>query len=210
MGSELDAGTGSKITSWQGSLVYNAGGECGLSGQKITHQAGPGGQADTCSGGKSVTVLGMTQEQYAQLVTTAYATGKLRTTILGVDGTTVISGGITRQVLAGVGMTDTCAAGNHLTTVAAGNLLQSVGTGNFGVTVGAGSLALTSGAGPIAMSSSLAATITSGVLTSISSPATQIGIPTGFSVAGAPGPPGPMLDYIVGIPLLGIPTIAIG
>ena len=211
MGSELDAGTGSKITSWQGNLVYNAGGECGLSGQKITHQAGPGGQADTCSGDKSVTILGKTQEQFAQIVQTAYATGKLRTTILGVDSTTVLSGGIIRSVVSGVGISDSCAAGNYISSVAAGNLLQSVGTGNFGVTVGAGNLALTSAAGPLAMTTSLAASITSGVAMAINSPTTKIGlVPTGFAVSGIPGPPGPFLDYIVGIPVLGIPTIAIG
>jgi len=209
LGAVFETGTSSKLVAHQGNILTNAGGELGNSGQKITNQAGPGGQATTCSGDMSTTVLGKTQEQFAQIVMTAYALGKVRTTLAGIDGSTVLAGGITRTVLGGTGITDTCAGGNMLQSVAAGNLLQSVGTGNFAVTVGAGNLAMTAGAGPISMTSSLAASITSGVLTSIKSPATSIGIPTGFAVAGAPGPPGPMLDYIVGIPLLGIPTLSI-
>jgi hypothetical protein len=210
MGSVFEVGTSSKLVSYQGNLIHNSGGELANSGQKITNQAGPGGQADTCSGDRSTTILGKTQEQFAQIVQTVYALGKLRTTLAGIDNTTMLAGVITRTVLGGAGMVDTCAAGNMLSSVAAGNLLQSVGTGNFAVTVGAGNLALTSGAGPLALTSSLAASITSGVLTSIVSPATQIGLPTGFAVSGIPGPPTPFLDYIVGIPVLGIPTISIG
>lgn len=210
LGSVLEAGTGSKLVSWQGTIVHNAGGELANSGQKITNSAGPGGQADTCSGDKGTTVLGKTQEQFGQLVTTSYSLGKKRTTTVGVDATMVLAGGITRTVLGGTGITDTCSAGNLTATVSAGNLLQDVGTGNFAVTVGTGNLAMTAGAGPLAITSSLAATITSGVLTSITSPAIQIGLATGVAVSGIPGPPTPFLDYIVGIPVLGIPTIAIG
>ena len=209
LGAVFETGTSSKLVAHQGNIITNSGGELGNSGQKITNQAGPGGQADTCSGDRSTTVLGKTQEQFAQIVQTAYALGKIRTTLAGIDSSTVLAGGIVRTVVGGIGITDTCAGGNMLQSVAAGNLLQTVGTGNFAATVGAGNLAMTAAAGPIAFTSSLAATITSGVLTSINSPVTQIGIPTGFAVAGVPGPPGPMLDYIVGIPLLGIPTIAI-
>lgn len=210
LGSVLEAGTGTKMISWQGNVIHNAGGELANSGQKITNSAGPGGQADTCAGDKGITVLGKTQEQFGQLVQTAYAQGKTRTVLAGIDSTTILAGSISRTVVGGTGITDTCAAGNMIASVAAGNLLQNVGTGNFAVTVGAGNLALTAGAGPLSLTSALTATITAGVLTSIVSPITQIGIPTGFAVAGAPGPPGPFLDYIVGIPVLGIPTIAIG
>jgi hypothetical protein len=209
LGAVFESGTSSKLVAHQGNIITNAGGELGNSGQKITNQAGPGGQATTCSGDFSTTVLGKTQEQYAQIVQTAYGLGKVRTTLSGIDSSTVLAGGIVRTVVGGTGISDTVAGGNILASVAAGNLLQSVGTGNFAVTVGAGNLALTAGAGPLALTSSLAASITSGVLTSLNSPATSIGIPTGFAVAGIPGPPGPMLDYIVGIPLLGIPTISI-
>jgi hypothetical protein len=210
LGAVFETGTSSKMVAHQGNIITNAGGELANSGQKITNQAGPGGQATTCSGDMSTTVLGKTQEQYAQIVQTAYALGKLRTTIAGVDNTTVLAGGIIRTVAGGTGITDTVAGGNAITSVAAGNLLQSVGTGNFAVTVGAGNLAMTAGAGPMSLTSSLAASITSGVITSITSPATKIGLGTGFAVSGAPGPPTPFLDYIVGIPVLGVPTIAIG
>jgi hypothetical protein len=159
------------------------------------------------------TVLGDTQKQYVgkKPVMTAFAFGHLKTVLSGIDGTTILVGGMARTVVGGTGITDTCAAGNLLQSVAAGNLLQSVGTGNFAVTVGAGNLALTAGAGPMALTSSLAATITSGVITSIVSPVVAVGAgAVGFAVAGIPGPPTPFLDYIVGLPILGISTISIG
>jgi hypothetical protein len=212
LGSALEAGTGTKMVTWQGNIVHNAGGELANSGQKITNAAGPGGLAETVMGDKGITVLGNLQEQYSgkMPVSSTYSLGQLKKTISGVDSNTVLAGGITRTVVGGTGITDTCTAGNMLTNVAAGNLTQTVGTGNFGVTVGAGNLSLTAGAGPLALTSSLAATITSAVLTSIVSPVTQIGSPGGFAVSGIPGPPGPFLDYIVGIPVLGVPTISIG
>jgi hypothetical protein len=210
LGSILEAGTATKMVTWGGNIIHNAGGELGNSGQKITNNAGPGGQADNCLGDKGTTVLGKTQEQFGQLVQSIYALGKTRITVSGVDTSTILAGGFLRTVIGGTGISDTVTAGNMTHVVATGNLLQSVATGNFSVTVGLGSLSLASPAGPISLTSTLAATITSGVLTSIVSPVTQIGLATGFAVAGIPGPPGPFLDYIIGIPVLGVPTIAIG
>jgi hypothetical protein len=213
LGSVLEAGTGTKMVTWQGSIINNAGGENAQSGQKITLAAGPGGQATTCMGDLGETVLGNTQKQYVgtQPVMTSYALGHIKTLLTGIDSSTALVGGFARTVVAGTGITDTCTAGNFISTVAAGNLLQNVGTGNFAVTVGAGNLALTAGAGPMSLTSSLAATLTSGVLASIVAPVVAIGAgAVGFAVAGIPGPPSPMLDYIVGIPLLGVPNISLG
>ena len=209
-GSGSEIGTGSKLASWGGTIVSNAGGENAVSGQKITLNAGAGGLISTSAGDAGLTVLGKTQEQYAQLVTTAYALGKMRTTVAGVDSSTVLAGSISRTILAG-GMTDTVAAGNMTSSVAAGNFLVNVGAGNFAATVGAGSLSLTCGAGAISVSSALAAAVTSGVLLSLTAPVTKIGaIVVGFAVAGIPGPPSPHFDFITGLPILGIPNVTIG
>jgi len=210
LGSMFEAGSATKLVTWDGNVIHNAGGELGNSGHKITNNAGPGGQADICSGDKGTTVLGKTQEQFGQLVFSIYVLGKSRITISGVDSHTIFAGGFARTVLGGTGMSDTVVAGNMTKIVGTGNLLQSVATGNFSVTVGAGNLSLASPSGPISITSTLATSITSGILTSIVSPVTKIGLATSFAVAGIPGPPGPMLDFITGLPLFGIPTIAIG
>lgn len=209
-GSVFEAGTGSKMQTWQGNIVNNAGGELANSGQKVTSNAGTGGYINTVGGDYGLTILGTSQEQFAKQVQTVYALGKSRTTLSGIDSTMVLAGSITRTVVGGTGISDTVTAGNMASSVAAGNLLQSVGTGNFSVTVGTGNLALTASAGPLSLTSTLIASIMSSVSISLLSPIAQIGVaPVGFAVAGVPGPPAPFLDYICGIPILGIPTIAI-
>jgi len=210
-GSGSEIGTGSKLVSWGGNIINNAGGENAQSGQKITINAGAGGLINTVAGDLGNSVLGKTQEQYAQIVTTTYALGKVRTTVSGVDSLTMLAGAITRTLVAGVGIADTVTAGNLIQTVATGNNLINVGTGNLAATVGAGSLSLTCGAGPVSVVSALAAAITSGVLISLTTPITKIGATVqGFAVAGIPGPGGPHLDYLTGIPILGVPTVTIG
>lgn len=210
-GSANEIGTGSKLNSWNGNIVNNAGGENAISGQKVTINAGVGGLVNTVAGDLGVSVLGKTQEQYAQLVTTMYALGKVRTTLAGIDSLTMLTGAITRTLVAGAGIADTVTTGNMTQTVGAGNHITSVGVGNLAATVGSGSLSLTCGAGPISITSALTATITSGVLVSIMTPITKIGAAVqGCAVAGIPGPGGPHLDYITGIPILGIPTVTIG
>ena len=209
-GSGSEVGTGSKLASWGGTIVSNAGGENAVSGQKITLNAGAGGLISTCAGDAGLTVLGKTQEQYAQLVTTTYSLGKKRTTVAGTDSSTVLAGSASRTVLAG-SMSDSVAAGSMSSSVSAGNYSVSVGAGNFSATVGAGSLSLTCGGGPISLNSSLAAAMTSGVLISLTAPVTKIGAAVvGFAVAGIPGPPSPHFDYITGLPILGIPNVTIG
>lgn len=210
-GSASEVGTGSKLTSWGGNVVTNAGGENAQSGQKITLAAGFGGLVTTSAGDVGVTILGKTQEQYAQLVTTTYAVGKSRTTVAGVDSSTVLSGSATRTVVAGSGISDTVTTGNISQSVATGNFLLSVSAGNVTATVGSGSLALSCGGGPASMSASLSATIASGVLVSLETPVTKIGSAVqGFAVVGIPGPGGPHLDYVTGLPVLGIPNVSVG
>lgn len=210
-GSASEVGTGSKLSTWGGNVVSNAGGQNALSGQKMTINAGAGGLVHTVAGDLGTSVLGKTQEQYAQLVTSMYALGKMRMVLSGIDALTMLTGAITRTLVAGVGITDTVTTGNLIQTVATGNNLINVGTGNLAATVGSGSLVLTCGGGPVSITSSLAAVITSSVLVSLTTPLTKIGAAVqGFAVAGISGPGGPHLDYITGIPILGIPTVTIG
>lgn len=195
----------------RGTSVRKSGAGAITEGDSISHVAGFGGYKVTSSGDLGFTVLGKTMEMYAQVVMTNFALGNIKLTLAGVDTHTMLAGAITRTLVAGAGITDTVATGNIALSVGIGNVSTAVGTGNVAVTSGVGNLALTAGAGPIAITSSLATTLTAGVATSITSPTTKIGIAVvGVATAGVPGPPGPHLDFITGLPIFGVPTIAIG
>lgn len=210
-GSGSEVGTGTKLISWSGNIINNAGGENAQSGQKITINAGAGGLIHTVAGDLGTSVLGKTQEQFAQLVTTTYALGKDRKTLAGIDNLLMISGAITRTVTAGAGITDTVGTGNIAQTVTAGNITQTVTTGNLSVTVGTGNLSISCGAGSATITSSLTASIVSSALISLTTPITKIGASTqGFAVVGITGPGGPHIDYVTGVPILGIPTVTVG
>jgi len=210
-GNKQEAGTGSSLTTFGGNIINSAGGENAHQGQKITLNAGAGGLVTVSAGDTGETVLGKTQQQYGQEVKSMYALDHSRTHLLGTDSTSILVGSISRSVLAGTGISDSTTVGNFQATVGVGNYVLSVGTGNFSATVGAGSLALTASAGPASITSSLAATITSTALIALTAPVTKIGaVVAGFAVAGIPGPESPHFDYIVGIPILGVPTITIG
>jgi len=177
----------------------------------IQHNAGTGGYKFQSAGDVGRTVLGKTTEQFGLLHTSAYAVGSVKTSLAGIDASTVLAGAMARTVVAGAGIADTVTAGNIATTVATGNMLMSVGAGNLAATVGVGNLALTASAGALALTSSLSASLTAGVNASINAPTTKIGlIIVGGAVAGIPGPPAPHLDYITGLPILGLPTITLG
>ena len=210
-GAVLTTCSSSMITKADGTVAFDAGSEYAASGQKITHAAGPGGLAQTTSGDYAVTVLGKTQQQYAQIANITYATGKLTTHLTGVDQTTMLAGGITRTLVAGAAMADTVVAGNMAQTVATGNMSLTVGAGNLTATVGSGALVLSTGAGPVTINSALLATISATTVISHTAPINKIGVSVaGYAVAGIPGPPAPHLDYVTGIPVLGIPTVLIG
>jgi len=210
-GSKQEAGTGSSLVAFGGNIVHNAGGENAVQGQKVTVNAGQGGMVQVCAGDAGETVLGKTQQQYGDLVKAVYAQGWNKTVQLGSDTTTILVGSISRNVAAGSGISDTTATGNFLSSIGTGNYSISVGTGNFSATVGSGNLALTASAGPVAITSSLNTVITSSVLIALTTPITKIGASSaGFAVAGIAGPESPHFDYIVGIPILGVPTISIG
>lgn len=210
-GSSSETISGSKFTYSNGHNVRISGAQDATEADSIVHNSGTGGYKFQSAGDVGKTILGKSTETYAQLHTSAYGLGTVKTSLAGVDANTLLAGAMTRTVVAGAGIADTVTVGNIATTVATGNMLMSVGAGNMAATVGAGNLALTASAGALALTTSLAATITAGVNASINAPTTKIGLAVvGFAVAGIPGPPAPFLDYITGIPVMGVPTITLG
>lgn len=210
-GSDFRSVSGSTLDVVGGNVVRNVGGAEAVEASSITHNAGFGGLKMKSAGDVNRTVLGKTTELYGQMRQSTFALSDTKTMVAGVDSATVLAGGMTRTVLAGSGISDTVAAGNMLSSVGAGNMGMTVGAGNLTATVGAGNLSLSAGAGTASLTGGVSASLMSGVIAMIAAPVTKIGTaPVGCAVAGVPGPPSPALDYVTGLPLLGIPTILIG
>jgi hypothetical protein len=210
-GSDLRSVTASSMDSIGGSCVRNVGGADATEAFSITQNAGFGGLKQKCAGDYNNTVLGKTTELYAQPRLSTFALADTKTMLAGLDTTVVLAGGITRNVVAGTGITDSVAAGNFVMSAGVGNMLMNVGTGNLAASVAAGNLALSAGAGNVSMAAGVTATMAAGSVAAIASPITKIGLTAvGFAVAGIPGPLSPHLDYVTGLPLLGIPTVSLG
>lgn len=210
-GSDYTGISGSKLDVVGGDVVRNVGGSEAVEATSITHNVGFGGFKQKVAGDANRTVLGRTTEMYAQFRQATFGLSDSKTLLAGIDATTVLAGGIARTVAAGTGITDTVAAGNFLLSAAAGNMALSVGAGSLAATVGSGALSLAAGAGAATMAGSVSATLASATVANIASPVTKIGLAVvGNAVAGVPGPPGPMLDYVTGLPLRGLPTIFLG
>lgn len=200
--------TNTKIVN--GSDYEVIGGAKVLEASGYSLNVGAGGDKKKVAGDLGLTVLGRTNEQYALLCMRTNALGSTKLTLAGVDSSTVLVGSMTRTVVAGPGIVDTVTTGNYINTVGVGNMVMTVATGNLTATVGAGSLSLTCGAGPINVTSSAMFNVTAPI-TNILSPITKMGtIVVGGIVAGIPSVPGPHLDYITGVPILGMPTHLIG
>lgn len=209
-GSDFRSASGSTMDFIGGNAVRGVGGSISDEAFSITHNAGFGGYKMKCAGDRNQTVLGKTSELFAQIRLSTFALADTKTMIAGIDSTTVLAGGIARTVVTG-NITDTAATGNYLMAVGTGNMALNVGAGNLAATVGAGNLALSAGAGNATMTAGAIATVVAGTIANIASPVTKIGLSVvGFVVAGAPGPGGPHIDYVTGIPILGVPTVSIG
>jgi len=210
-GSTLERINGTKMAIASGSVVSESGAEMSNKGQKMTDNAGPGGYSLSCAGDRSETVLGKTQAHYAQVCNYFFALGRISLVLTAVDSTTVLAGSIARTLVSGASMADTVITGNMTKTVATGNMSSFVGTGSWSALCGSGAMSLTAGGGPVSVTSGAAVAISAASNISLTSPTTKIGVvPVGFLVAGIPGPPGPHLDYITGLPILGLPTISVG
>ena len=209
-GSTLTSRSASHMDVTGGNYILSVGAEAATAATSISQNAGSGGSKNVCAGDLSVTVLGKTQSQYGQLMTTTWALGQTGLILAGVDNKTILAGSQSNNVLSG-NMSNTVTAGNMSATVAAGSLNMNVAAGSMSATVGSGSLALTTAAGATSITSSLSNNFTAGTMNSLLSPINQIGITTiGCCVAGVPGPIAPSIDYITGQPILGISTILVG
>jgi hypothetical protein len=189
--------------------TINAGGAVSISSSAVKVTAN-----DTLnlksSGSLDITVLGSTSQTFSLNHTSTYSLNRSSTLTSGIDTTTVLAGGIVRTVNAGTGINDSVTTGSIISNVTTGNMLLGVASGTFSVSVGTGSLSLVASSGPLSTQATTTL-ISSNTNTSIVSPTTFIGSkPVGFAVAGIPGPGGPHIDYITGLPILGIPTISIG
>lgn len=210
-GSDVKTVSGSTVDVVGGNVVRNVGGAEAVEASSITHNVGFGGYKLKSAGDVNQTYLGKTTELYGQLRQSTFALSDTKTMVAGVDSQTVLAGGITRTVAAGSGISDSVVAGNMLSSVGAGNMGMTVGAGNLTASVGAGNLALSAGAGTASVTGGVSASLSSGVIASVAAPVVKLGLSSvGVVVAGLPGPPGPTLDYVTGLPLLGIPTVLIG
>jgi len=201
--------SGSDFKYTKGTNVRVSGGLDATEADGVSVVASSGGYKLSSGGEHGVTVLGASNEYYAQDKSSKFALGKRNLTLAGVDSSTVLTGNASRTVVAG-NITDSVVTGNITKSTVLGNIILATAAGAIGITNGLGALALAASAGPISLSSTTAVTLT-GLVTAITSPVTSIGIAkVGVAVAGIPGPNAPHLDYLTGIPILGIPTIAVG
>jgi hypothetical protein len=209
-GSDFRSTTGSSMDLIDGNCIRQVGGEEAVEAFSVSHNAGAGGYKFKCGGDAGYTVLGKTMETYAQLRQSTFALSDTKIMLAGVDSTTVFTGAISRTVIAGT-IADTITTGAYALNVATGNISMAVATGNIVASVGTGNLVLTAGGGNIALTAGIATVITSTATVAITSPATKTGVAAvGGTVAGAPGPGSPHIDYITGLPILGLPHHIIG
>jgi hypothetical protein len=211
-GSESKTISASKLEMIGGNDIHSVGGSHSIEATSISHNAGPGGLKRKVAGDFTSTVLGKTNMQFGLLGDITKAFGFTEKILAGIDSKTVLVGGISNTVVAG-NLTNSITTGNMSNTVGAGNMSNTVGAGSYSISVGTGSLSITAGAAPVTVSSAVLVNISSTVMSSLTAPVVKIGNPAlvvGGAVAGIPGPPSPHLDYITGIPILGIGTILIG
>ncbi len=194
-----------------GSNVLVCGGESRTEAQSIVSTANS--RKDKTTGAAAMTYLDNCDYNHAAKVTCSLSTDRKTTMVAGVDSKTVLSGGVSTTIIAGTGWDLSVGAGSVTSqvTVTAGNMSLGCSTGNMSATVGSGNLSLSCLGGPISMSSGVTTTIMSSTSNLFSAPVTSIGLATvGFAVAGLPGPAAPAIDYVTGLPLVGIPTLSIG
>jgi hypothetical protein len=210
-GNDLRTLSGSSLDVVGGASIENVGGSKAVEATGISHNAGFGGYKLKSAGDVNETVLGRTECNYAQDRKTTLALSDTKIMIAGVDSTTILAGQIARTVASGSGIADTVTTGNFSSTVVTGNMSMSVASGNLSATVGTGNLALSAGGGNASVNSGISTIVSAGAVAQVTAPVVKIGATVvGGVVAGVPGPPGPHIDFMTGLPIFGIPTVTIG
>jgi len=201
---------GSHISYVQGGKTENVEGVHNVSALGQVQDIGPGGHAIQIAGDSTRNIIGSESKTVALPSGYTYLLGHQTDVMVGYHNTNLASGVMTRTVLAGVGLTDTVGTGTFTQSVGAGAMTANVASGSYAVSVGTGPIALSAAAGVIGITSQTNA-ISATVVNKFTAPITNIGaVQVGFAVAGVPGPPGPHLDYLTGLPILGLPTIQVG
>jgi hypothetical protein len=210
-GSSFDSVSANAFQNVGGSSSELVGGAKTVEATSINENCGPGGRRMKSSGDVFEIVAGKTSRAYALPRISTFALNDTKVVIAGADSETVLVGSKLRTVTAGAGIVDTVGAGNYVVSVGAGSYSISVGAGSFSIAVGAGAISLATAAGAATFASSLTTTIAGGVATVVTAPLVTIGaVPVGGAVSGIPGPPGPHIDYVTGIPIRGSALVLMG
>jgi len=166
--------------------------------------------ASMIGGSTHLTVLGNANQYYGMQKSTTLALGRSEKMLTGTDSQIILAGAKSLNMISG-SFSENIAAGSKTVNVGTGNFSATVGAGNLSMTVGAGSLSLSTGGGSSSIQSAIMTNVTSGAVTNITSPLVRIGMVGSFgSVSGIPGPPGPHIDYVTGVPIMGMSTILVG
>lgn len=133
------------------------------------------------------------------------------------DKETILVGGKSSLLMLG-DHKNTVLLGNRSETVVTGGMSSRVVAGNFTaetlagmvvVRTAAGALQLESAAGTAMLFSSGPLTMQSGSSAAVLAPLVSLGVaPVGGVVTGVPGPAGPHIDYITGLPVRGSPFVS--
>jgi hypothetical protein len=209
-GSDFRSVSGSCLDVVGGSSVRNVGGVDATEAFSISHNAGFGGYKFKSAGDVDQTTFGKTTRSHALIRISTFLLGDVKLNLAGVDSTTMLSGVVTRTVVAG-GIADTVTAGNIALTAVTGNIAMSVATGNIAMSAAAGNVAVSSGAGATTVAGGVSTTVGSATLAQVVAPIVKLGASVvGGVVAGVPGPAGPHLDFLTGLPIFGMPTVTVG
>lgn len=202
--------TGTAFESVSASKSTYVGGTQNVTAFGKLNNVGPGGYTNQVAGDFTNNIVGSEAITVAADSKHTYLIGQTILIPLGLHNSTALAGGFSRTVVSGSGISETVTAGAYTAKVVTGTYMASVASGSMALSIAAGPLSLASTSGPVSIAG-LTNTITGSTSNVFTAPTTKIGsITTGVAVAGVPGPGGPHLDYITGLPILGIPTIAIG
>ena len=204
-GTEYVSVGGSHVTSAAGGHVVMAGGIAALEAEGARRNLGTGGYALRSLGSYDLTCLDKASEAFAKLRTITHALGSFKLVLAGVDTTVMVSGVHSTTV----------ATGAYAVTVGAGNLSLACGTNMI---MGSGvNLTMTAGAAVSTVAAGAVTSVAGGVNTmmgtvaAVQAPVVKVGLSVvGCIMAGIPGPPSFAVDYVTGLPLLGMPTALIG